>query len=182
MLFKIGYIDDISDNQYESIYANLTPSRKERIDKYKKQDDRKRSLMATYLLNQLLLQTGNDHLEINSDSSGKPYVKDEGLFISISHSEKAVACALSDRKIGIDIEKIKPVTPGLIEYVCTEKEKNFVLSDNNEIERRFFAIWTAKEAFFKKDNADIKNLCKIDAFLFEKQTFMENDYMITIVE
>ena len=140
--------------------------------------------MATYLLNKLLLKAGKTQTKIETDESGKPFINESGLYISISHSEEAVACALSEKPIGIDIEKIKPVSQKLIEYVCTQNEREYVLlgKDNTyDQDNRFFAVWTAKEAFFKKNNGKIKEIRSIDTLALKKQVYIQDGYFITIL-
>ncbi len=182
MNFILGKITDITDQEYEEVYLALTPSRKKHIDRMKIKNDRKRSLMATYLLNKLLLKAGKTEAKIETDENGKPFINEGGLYISISHSEEWVACALSENPVGIDIEKIKPVSQKLIEYVCTQNEREYVLlTKDDEVMKRFFAVWTAKEAFFKKNNGKIKNIRSIDTLDLKKQEFIKDGYFITIL-
>lgn len=185
MNWLFGKITDITNEQYAAVYSALTPSRKAHIDKMKKENDRKRSLMATYLLNELLLQAGKTRIKIETAENGKPFLSEKGLYISISHSDEAVVCALSETPVGIDVEKIKPVSQKLIEYVCTQKEREYVLSGtdtvDDEAEKRFFAVWTAKEAYFKKGDGAVNGIRSIDTFSFEKQAFLNEDYYITLV-
>lgn len=184
MEWLIGKITDLSDEEYTKVYSSLSPSRKAHIDKMKKEDARKRSLMATYLVNKLLLKAGKSELKVLTDKSGKPYLKDSNLFVSISHSYDYVACVLSETPVGIDIEKIRPVSQKLIEYVCTENEKEYVLgkdTDQNEITKRFFAVWTAKEACFKKGDSGENNIRFIDTLSLKRQEFLIDGYFVTIL-
>lgn len=185
MNWLFGKITDITNEQYAAVYLALTPSRKAHIDKMKKENDRKRSLMATYLLNKLLLQAGKTQTRIETTENGKPFLSEEGLYISISHSDEAVVCVLSETPVGIDVEKIKPVSQKLIEYVCTQREREYVFSGkdvvDDEATQRFFAVWTAKEAFYKKGNGDVSGIRSIDTFSFEKQAFLNEGYYITLV-
>ncbi len=77
---------------------------------------------------------------------GKPYFENIPLHFNISHCEKAVAIALGDCPVGVDIENIRPVNFKVAERFFTEDEQN-TLKDDKE----FFRIWTRKEAFAKKD-------------------------------
>ena len=49
-------IRDLSQKEYDSIYQSLTPSRKEHIDRFLREDDRKRSLAGEYIIQKLLEQ------------------------------------------------------------------------------------------------------------------------------
>lgn len=44
---------------------------------------------------------------------GKPYLAHTGLQISISHSGPWAVCALSNAPVGVDLERIRPVTEGV---------------------------------------------------------------------
>ncbi|MDD6102873.1 MAG: 4'-phosphopantetheinyl transferase superfamily protein [Clostridiales bacterium] len=48
-----------------------------------------------------------EELEFNTNQFGKPYLKYEGIYFNISHSDGYVAVAVADEEIGIDIQKIK---------------------------------------------------------------------------
>ena len=79
----------------------------------------------------------NDH--------GKPYFEGrDDLFFSISHCKSAVAVAIDDKEVGIDIEEISRYKESLVEYTMNEEEKRF--ADKKD---KFIEIWTQKEAVFK---------------------------------
>lgn len=184
MEWMIGKITDIDDSEYRKIYENLSASRKSHIDKMKKKNAKKCSLMATHIINCLLIKLGAHNVLVETDEKGKPYLSGSDMFISISHSFDMVACAVGSSPVGIDIEKIKPVSEKLIKFVCTEGEQKYVLEENltdAEIADRFFMVWTAKEAAFKR-NPICKNLCNIDVMNIEKETFLLDKYRVTIVE
>ncbi|MBE6729157.1 MAG: 4'-phosphopantetheinyl transferase superfamily protein [Ruminococcaceae bacterium] len=177
MNWLMGNISDITDEQYAEIYEGLSKSRKAHIDKKEIKEAKKASLLATHLLNELLLKEFNINSPIETDENGVPFVKDD-IFISISHSKEKVVCAASLSPIGIDIEKIRPVKENLINFVCTPEEKAFVLE--NDKGNRFFMVWTAKEAAFKKEPKR-KSLLLIDTLDLKKETFIIDGYCISIV-
>ena len=79
----------------------------------------------------------NDH--------GKPFFEGrDDLFFSISHCKSAVAVAIDDKEVGIDIEEISRYKESLVEYTMNEEEKRF--ADKKD---KFMEIWTKKEAVFK---------------------------------
>ncbi len=190
MNWLFGKLSDISQEQYDRVYSTLTPSRKAHIDSMKIQEDRKRSLMATYLLQRLLMQYGLSDIEIETDEKGKPYITNKNLYISISHSKEAVACAVSETPVGIDIQIIKPVTEKLINFVSTKEEREYIITSktnfvqglaDEDTSKRFFSVWTAKEAFYKKNCGEIKNLRSINTLPLKKQTFIIENYYVTII-
>ena len=62
-------------------------------------------------------------------------------FVSISHSPKVGAFAISSRQLGIDIEVESRVQASIVERICQKSE--LVLTD------KMAALWSAKEALFK---------------------------------
>ena len=81
---------------------------------------------------------------------GKPFFAPEtGLpHFSISHCPAALAVAISDRPIGIDIERIRPVSEALIEH-CMNADETHLILHAPEPARAFTRLWTRKEALFK---------------------------------
>lgn len=79
---------------------------------------------------------------------GKPFLKNyNGIYFSISHCSNAVAVAISEKPIGIDIEGLRNVKGSLIDFVCNDEEKKVVSESPNG--EAFFKLWTQKEAVFK---------------------------------
>lgn len=82
----------------------------------------------------------NDH--------GKPYFADrKDLFFSISHCKGAVAVAIDDEEVGIDIEEISRYKESLEKLVLNEEESPRCA--RNDRAEAFIEIWTQKEAVFK---------------------------------
>jgi 4'-phosphopantetheinyl transferase len=79
---------------------------------------------------------------------------------SVSHKPKYVAAVISNDKIGIDIEEIKPRSESLFSYVATSEE--WELSQEKSWDA-LFRYWTAKEATLKAIGIGISGLktCRI---------------------
>ena len=72
---------------------------------------------------------------------GKPYFKGRpDVHVSLSHSKDYIACAFSSTRIGIDIEKVRPVKKGIAQRVCAASERSSFT---------FFSAWVLKESFIK---------------------------------
>ena len=79
---------------------------------------------------------------------GKPYFEGvDDLFFSISHCGSAVAVAIDDEEVGIDIEEVSRYREHLVNYVLNEEEKDKM--DKEDKKGIFIEIWTKKEAVFK---------------------------------
>lgn len=89
------------------------------------------------------------------NENGKPLL--DFCFFSISHSAERVICALSDRAIGIDIEKIKPLTFRK-KYLLFSKEESRYVNTNNNPTLAFYTVWTRKEAYLKAIGGKLSEL------------------------
>lgn len=179
MKWAIGRLSDYSEAEYEKAYAGLSKSRKLRIDRLKLDKDRKRSLLGEILLKKLL-EKENIAGDILSADNGKPYLSDSTFFISISHSGEMAAAAISEKPIGIDVERLRKIDFKLIERVCTEREAEYI-KEGDDPEFRFFEIWTAKEAYFKKQGTGITNLKSVCVLDLKREVIKSNGYILQIV-
>lgn len=107
-------------------------------------------------------------LSYDLGDNGKPYLtqgqmipafKNHVPFISISHSGKYAALAVSDFETGIDLQKKKAVdTDKLSERFFTERESDEVRRDPE----MFFWLWARKEAWGKCEGCGIGPALKKD--------------------
>lgn len=147
----------ISYQYLEKHYCDkLDMIRKHQIKNFVNELDKKRSVVAGLLLRKMLYYNFNlvhRELEFSIYKNGKPFlVNKPHIFFNISHSNDLVACSVSNKPIGIDIEKIED---GDIESMITvlhENEKKSISSKSSYNEKKdlFYKIWTLKEAFSKK--------------------------------
>lgn len=94
----------------------------------------------------LLKVAGYTDHDLYYTSNGKPHLKD-GKHISITHSYEFSAIIISDREIGIDIEKNRPkitrIASKFTDYVV-----NFENQTDTQIEE-LTVIWGTKESLYK---------------------------------
>ena len=90
-----------------------------------------------------LLRKHNLNNEIIYNKYGKPYFKDNPIFFNVSHSGKYAVLAVSDKEIGVDIQKIT-YKAKIINKICNENEKKLIKNAND-----FTKIWVKKESFVK---------------------------------
>jgi 4'-phosphopantetheinyl transferase len=127
----------------------LSPQRAEYLSWRKIKDDFAVSVYASAaaaeLAGEYLCKKTTDII-FDRDENGKPFIKDsDDINLSISHSYPFYAEAISDKPIGIDIEKIRDVNPNIAKRAFTENEREYTGSSKE----RFFEIWTKKEAYAK---------------------------------
>ena len=79
------------------------------------------------------------------------------ISLSLSHSEGALAVAVSRAAVGVDIERVcAPRSDRLAERIMTAEElADYRLTPDAEREERLIAVWTAKEAIFKSRHLDV---------------------------
>ncbi|ETR72055.1 MAG: 4'-phosphopantetheinyl transferase [Candidatus Magnetoglobus multicellularis str. Araruama] len=83
---------------------------------------------------------------------------DNDVYWSVSHKPKYVCGVASNRKIGIDIEEIRPQQKSMYAYVASDDEWRII--DDAPSKRAFFRCWTAKEAVLKAVGTGISDLLK----------------------
>lgn len=85
--------------------------------------------------------------EISYLDSGKPYLKDSKMHISISHSDAAICLCLSENPVGIDIEIPSLKSVNVASKFCSHAEsKLFNTSSIDDMT----ALWSIKESIYKK--------------------------------
>lgn len=132
------------------------------------------------LLKKILKEEYNiDSFTIIKNEFGKPYLKDNQLYFSISHDIDTCAIAISSSEIGIDLEYLNYNEKVINKYFYdAEKE---IMAKSNNLKYDFTKIWVKKEAYLKmkgtglnfgKENVDTT---KIDAKIIDY-----NDYLIAV--
>lgn len=80
---------------------------------------------------------------------GKPQLKEDcGIHFNISHCSEFAACAVSDRAVGADVEKIRKFPERVLKRCFTDYESDYVQNDPDP-DMAFFQLWTLKESFVK---------------------------------
>ena len=160
--YKID-INDCADEQFWYWYNLMSENKKSRVDKYRFEDAKKRTVFGEMLAKKAISQMckiNENEIVFVQHADSKPYAKDIDVHFSISHSKDMVVCAVSEKPIGIDIEKIRPINLSIAKRVCTDdellelfgrvpKEDDFGYTDNAQVLTSFFKLWCAKEAYVK---------------------------------
>ena len=155
--------DNINNyDNYDDMYNILNSMDKDKVDNYTNIRDKKLCMLSRKILRDILkdrYSINYNELDIKYNEYGKPYIRD--IYFNISHSNDYVLVAISKRQIGVDIEKIRNVDETLINYICTDKEKNYVLG-SDDINKSLFIIFCLKEAYYKMIGTGIANLKDIE--------------------
>ena len=186
-------INNYNDNFYNN-YNNLNNKDIEKINKLLKIENKKRFILSRHLLYNKLKEIYNldfNNINIYYNNFGKPFIKE--CYFNISYSFDYVIVAISDKEIGIDIEKIRNPNLNSINLFCTDNEKKYIMSSRNK-NKSFFEIFCLKEAYFKMLGTDLKKMKDIEfniknnKVLYHKNNLnimlnnSINNYIIAIIE
>ena len=147
LYYKIIRISDLSSNDIKNTFNLLSQEQKDYICALCER--RKVQSMAVRTALNLLINEDKLDVSVSAlafDKSNKPYFMDGNIYLSLSHSDEYVACAVANTPVGMDIEKIKSVKASVIKRVCSLDEQTYI---NNNGASSFFTIWTLKEAYIK---------------------------------
>lgn len=142
---KVFYAD-VSKLDTEKEYPLISIYRREKILKLKSDKNKKLSLGAELLLIYALKKYYKDimlPLEFSFGKYGKPEIP--GIQFSLAHASDVAVCAVSDKAVGVDIERIDRKSDRVAKRAFSENEQKF----------EFVYIWTRKEAAVKADGGGI---------------------------
>lgn len=170
MIVYLAYLSEFNNTDILSLISFLPKEKKIELNLVKNEKARNKSIVSWYLLYCALKDTGITNYSVNFGENGKPYLVDLPYYFNISHSDDVVLCALSKNEVGIDIQKIKPVSESLLKKVLSKNELKTVKNSLSD----FFWYWTVKESFFKQSGKGIsEEFFKTDfSPFFNKKNFL----------
>lgn len=128
---------DLGKKHFRFLLENVSMGQKEKALRYANEIDQIRSLLSSYLKNQLSRE------ELLKNENGKPYFAN-GPYFNISHSGKYVLMAVSTAEIGVDIEEIKIKDMSSLVRIFNEAEAKMIKEHSD-----FYYLWCAKESLIK---------------------------------
>lgn len=128
---------DLGKKHFRFLLENVSVGQKEKALRYANEIDQIRSLLSSYLKNQLSRE------ELLKNENGKPYFA-SGPYFNISHSGKYVLMAVSTAEIGVDIEEIKNKDMSSLIRIFNEAEAKMIKEHSD-----FYYLWCAKESLIK---------------------------------
>lgn len=141
-------ISDAAETELNEWFDKMSDERRLETNRLISKEKRAAKIAADHICRKAISEfcgAAPERIEFGKNEFGKPFAKKLPVHFSISHSSNMVICAVSDKEIGIDIEKIRPINPKAAEKFATEREIEYISSNQNG----FFEIWTLKEAYFK---------------------------------
>lgn len=143
-------ISEMSEEELKIAYSFSDHSRQEKIKALNRLEDKKRCAGAGLLLYWFLSDIKDGAVGIAYEKTGKPCLINSSMYLSITHSGKWVAVTFSHMPIGLDIEEVKFVKPGVYPH-CTVKSESDALINLPMPKRtsEFIRLWTLKESYVK---------------------------------
>ena len=99
-----------------------------------------------------------DHIRCVRSDRGAPRLEPEGMpYVSLSHSGGYTVCAVSNGKVGVDLQKTgslrKETREAYLDRLLRLAQRFYHPADaawiQTDPERRFYTVWSAKEAYVK---------------------------------
>lgn len=199
MRWEYVYVSDISDLEYRYWYSLMSEEKKDRVRRYRCKSDKKRTIAGEMIIRKMISEQYNlsqQNILIETGKYGKPEIKNIDTHFNISHSEDMVVGCIGARPIGIDVEKIKKISTSILRKTCTTEDIEYIVGSDTNGEmpktfeanhlRRFYEVWTAKEAYFKcvGTGIGIQNLksVSIDMLSCNITSYSISGYIISIVQ
>jgi 4'-phosphopantetheinyl transferase len=151
------------------------------IGRYRRWEDRQAVLFGKLLLAEGLKRMAYPaHLkDLVWDVSGRPFLGG-GMDFNISHSGEYVVCALCrEGRVGIDIEKIRPIDVTDFQGQMTPRQWEAIVASECP-EDTFFRLWTQKEAVIKADGGGMA--IPLDIIVMEGGKAFLDDAVWTVKE
>ena len=184
------YIDEhIDDFDLPTAIADISDQRRRQALRFKHERGQRTCVLAYLLLKKALREeygiTDNPLFEYGEH--GKPtIVGHPDIHFSLSHCRETVACVVSHRPVGIDVESVHRYKETLSAYTMNDREQVQILASERP-DVAFIRLWTMKEARLKLTGEGITNNLKTvldDSanWHFTTVECLEKNYIYTLCE
>lgn len=159
---------------FEKGYRLVSEERRRRIDRRRSLDAKCRSLGVELLLYKVLAENGISDAVMRRDANGKPFLPSHpDVNISLSHSGRVAAVALSDRPVGCDVQETAAISfERASRRFLSDTEKALVTAAPAEDRSTLLArLWTLKESVVKLTGDGLRTpLSSLELTLGERVT------------
>ena len=160
------YVADTAALSEERVFweymDRVDETRQEKVWQCRNEEDRKRSLLAGYLIQvgvrNWMDGVGGHHageaplsLSYTYGRNGKPFLKDYGeVCFSLSHSGRYVMGAFSNHEVGVDVQKHRETRLDMARRFFAGEDKALLERLGEEhASDNFYRIWAVKESYMK---------------------------------
>ena len=174
-MIKVAYCN-VESLDLKKAYKLVSQNRKEKIDFYRFEKDKKLSAGAYLLLKKLLEEEDITKPAFKTEKYGKAYISNyDNIHFNLSHSNRIVLCAISDMAVGVDVEYIDAeIDLSIAKHYFYNSEYETIMKSENPPDE-FFKYWVLKESYMKYTGLGM-NL-KLDSFeiITNKDIRLKND-------
>jgi len=175
---KTSYDDETRQNAF----LLCSERRQKRAESISHPTAKNLSITAGLLLRYCLLKEAISDEKVKYAPNGKPYLEDENIFFSLSHSGEYAACAVCDKPVGIDIQQITDISKAAVTRFCTEREKE-QLGSQKDPKSYAVKLWTLKESYLKAAGCSTKQAFQAEFEVIGDQVINgPEDYEFTLSE
>lgn len=157
----------LTERELSAMLALLPRARRDRLEKLK-DPEKMREPLCAYLMLYLALRQRygwREIPEIAYDDQGKPWFPQHSeVHFNLSHTKGAVLVGLSEEPIGVDIEKLRPVSLRAMQRIA-----------GASTEEEFFRCWVRREARTKRSGTGISTMMRAEAPLQYGEYYYELD-------
>lgn len=148
---------------------NVSQARRDHIMRFRRENDRRRALAATLLLDAML----RDHCGLSErdvvyavGEHGKPrLVGFDSLHFNLSHSGRWAVAAMATVEVGIDVQELAEFKPEAARLVMPDEVVHRIEAlDTDKRDREFTRCWTRLEACCKLTGEGLSTLSAVKEF------------------
>lgn len=173
-IFASNINNKVSEQKYKDFIHRISNEKRKRITNFHYKEDLLRSLYGDIIIRSQAINKKRIH---NSDiifeynEYGKPFIMGLSNFeFNISHSGDWVVCAVGEKKIGIDIEKMSnPIIDVAMNFFSNYEFNELMQKRDEEQTDYFFDLWTLKESYIKWRGNGLS--IPLDSFEFKKREY-----------
>ncbi|MCL2152030.1 MAG: 4'-phosphopantetheinyl transferase superfamily protein [Oscillospiraceae bacterium] len=167
---------ELTQDEFESLLCLVSADKQEKVKRYRFFRDARNSLLGDVLARKEICRTTglrNDELAFSENFYGKPFLENyPSVHCNISHTGNYIACAISDKCVGIDIELIKPIDIHIAERFFSPEETAYIKQPDDQYQNRyrFFEVWTKKESRVKWEGMGLSKPLPSFSVLYPDET------------
>ena len=181
--------DHINDFDLDSALQQLSEQRRQQALRFRYELGQRSCALAYLLLKRALREEYGimENPVFEYGEHGKPTIAGHPeIFFNLSHCREAVACAVSDKPVGIDVESVRSFKESLVRYTMNDEEVEQIMTAPRP-EVAFIRLWTMKEARLKLTGEGINDnlktvLNETDIKKYTTVECLERGYIYTVCE
>lgn len=175
----------------ETMLNHVNPERREQALKFRHVFGQFACLQAYVMLAELMHWTEEEARQVSFEYNefGQPRLTEEWgrksttPYFSISHCKRAIAVAVSESPVGVDVESIRNADEALIERTMNEDEQTKI-HEAKDTAMAFTELWTRKESLLKMKGTgiteDLKQVLEKIPEEVEQRVIKSQGYVLTL--